>query len=285
MTCAAPERELLPFLAAGALGDDERRAAVAHASGCSDCREELRAGRQLAEGLRSLHLTADEVVDAAWSGARPPHLAECPRCAADVDAITRVNAELDAASPPRARSRPAGAWLPWVGMAAALVASVGLGLRVNGLARENGRLSVAAAAARQAEQERDGARRENTALRDELDRAARPQVNAPVVNLEPAGATRGGTAGAPAEVPARAAFATLVLHVVEDRPQRAFTAEIVDGQGRSVWKGDGLMKDAFGTLTLGVPLRLLPAGVYHVRLLSAAGGKETPVATYVFHVS
>jgi hypothetical protein len=52
-----------------------------------------------------------------------------------------------------------------------------------------------------------------------------------------------------------------------------------------VWKGDGLMKDAFGTLTLGVPLRLLPAGVYHVRLLSAAGGKETPVATYVFHVS
>jgi hypothetical protein len=37
MDCAAPERELVPFLAAGSLTDDERGRVQAHVDGCAAC--------------------------------------------------------------------------------------------------------------------------------------------------------------------------------------------------------------------------------------------------------
>jgi hypothetical protein len=284
MTCAAPERELLPFLAAGSLSDDERQAAITHASGCTECGEELRTGRQLADGLRSLHLTADEVVDAAWSSTRPAHLTECPRCAADVDAITRVNAELGGAALAGGRPRLAAAWVPYLGMAAALVLSVGLGFRVNALTRENRRLDAAMAGADQVRQERDAARTGRAALEASLERLSQPQVNAPIANLEPAGGLRGPGGGGVPDVPANATFVTLVLHLVEDTPARNCDVEVTDAQGRLVWKGEGLVKSELGTLSLGMPMRLLPRGEYRVRLLAPDGGNKAPVETYAFRV-
>jgi hypothetical protein len=112
MSCPAPERELVSFLAAGTLSAAEREAVAAHAAGCPECTQELRGARELVEGLAAQHLTADEVVEAAWGRPGTPHLDECPRCRSEVDTVRAVNAEL-AAPATRAATRPAATWLGW----------------------------------------------------------------------------------------------------------------------------------------------------------------------------
>jgi hypothetical protein len=130
MDCPAPEHGLMPFLAAGTLNDAERAAAAAHARGCATCTAELQEVRALLDGLRATHLTADEIVDAAGSGAAIAHLDVCPSCRAERDALREVNAAL-ARQGPRftAWRRPELAW------AAALVLSLPAGLYVAGALR------------------------------------------------------------------------------------------------------------------------------------------------------
>jgi len=163
-----------------------------------------------------------------------------------------------------------------------LLMSMTLGVRLDRVSDDNARLAADAASGQQARRERDDARRQNDELRSALDRASQPQVNAPIVNLEPAGGLRGeGTVVRP-QVPRQAQAVTLVLHVAEDRPGRVHAVEIRDARGGSIWQGGGLVKTDYGAFTCSVPLRLLPAGDYEVRLLAADTG--TTVETYAFRV-
>ena len=130
MDCAAPERELVPFLAAGSLTGEERSRVQAHASGCAACGAELAASRSLLEGLAAAHLTADEVVDAAWDGAVPAHLADCARCRDEVEAIRASAADLG-----RQGTRPSLWRRPELAWAAALVLAIPAGLYVAGALR------------------------------------------------------------------------------------------------------------------------------------------------------
>lgn len=131
MDCAAPERELVPFLAAGSLTGDERARAEAHAGGCAACRDELAASRALLAGLGEAHLTADEVVEAAWDGPEPSHLADCPRCREEVAAVRASAADLGRPQGTRdpVWRRPELAW------AAALLLAIPAGLYVAGALR------------------------------------------------------------------------------------------------------------------------------------------------------
>ena len=293
MTCEAPQRDLVPFLAADTLAPSEREAAAAHAETCAECAEELRGARELAGGLRGLHLTSDEVVEAAWSGARPPHLEECPSCAAEVAAIARTNMELAAEAAPvplvGGRSRRladvlGSARFTFPALAAVLLMSLTLGVRLDRVTDENARLAADAAAGQQALRDRDDARRQNGELRAALDRASQPQVNAPIVNLEPAGGLRGEGALVTPVVPQQALNVTLVLHVAEDRGRQGHAVEIRDAQGKVLWQGAGLVKTDYGAFTVAVPLRLLPPGDYQVRLLAAGTDKPATVETYAFRV-
>jgi putative zinc finger protein len=131
MDCAAPERELVPFLAAGSLADGDRARVEAHLAGCAGCRSELDACRGLVAGLSAAHLTPDEVVAAAWEDGPPPdHLADCPRCRDEVDAIRATTADLD-----RARTRPSLWRRPELAWAAALALAVPAGLFLAGALR------------------------------------------------------------------------------------------------------------------------------------------------------
>jgi hypothetical protein len=292
MTCEAPQRDLVAFLATGTLAPAEREEAAAHAASCAECGEELRGARELAGGLRGLHLTADEVVEAAWSGTRPAHLDECPSCVADVATVARANSELAAQEPASiaARGRPrrladllGSARFTFPALAAALLISVTLGVRLDRLQDQNALLAGSAAAGEQARRERDDARRESDALRSALDRASQPQVNAPIVNLEPAGGLRGEGRVVTPEVLRQAQAVTLVLHLAEDRPRSGYSVEIRDAGGSRIWEGGGLVKTEYGAFTVSIPLRLLSPGEYQVRLLAAQGSGST-VETYGFRV-
>jgi hypothetical protein len=130
MDCAAPERELVPFLAAGSLTGDERAAVQRHVAACEACRAELVASQALVQGLGTAHLTPDEIVEAAWDGAAPGHLADCSRCRDEVETVRAASDDLR-----RAETRPSVWRRPEPAWAAALVLAIPAGLFVMGALR------------------------------------------------------------------------------------------------------------------------------------------------------
>jgi len=127
-------RGLLPWLLNGTLNGDERRQVLQHLSTCETCRQDL-ADTRLAAEIFDQHPPAEAILALAWdetpSGIDPAlldeHLAECPRCAADLE-LARMSRRLEeddrivpltrrtAPAPPASAlpsSTPATPWRGW----------------------------------------------------------------------------------------------------------------------------------------------------------------------------
>ena len=98
MSCPSPVRELVTFFLAGTLSQDEARLVSLHLETCADCRADVADGRVVVEGLRELHLRADEVVAAAAGDLNSSHLLVCSRCRDEVALLRTVNGDLAASS-------------------------------------------------------------------------------------------------------------------------------------------------------------------------------------------
>lgn len=116
--CPAEESRDLGDLLDGSLAGAARERVLTHARSCPVCSVELSMGNSLKGVFDAAHLTGDEVIAAAWDGARDraAHLDECSTCRNEVQAI-RAARPMDAA-----RERP---FLP-TALAALLVAGLGL---------------------------------------------------------------------------------------------------------------------------------------------------------------
>ena len=121
MSCSSPERELVSFWLAGTLDPDEAAQVARHVDECPDCRADVVAGRVLVDGLRALHLTAEEVVSAAAGEFNTAHLLVCAQCRDEVARLRTVNADLGARATSARRWRPIGLA---IGIAAALFLAV-----------------------------------------------------------------------------------------------------------------------------------------------------------------
>ncbi len=116
----------------------------------------------------------------------------------------------------------------------------------------------------------------------------RPQVNLPVLVLEPARGGPGGGPGAePAQrlrLPARPGWAVLTLTVEPPHP-RSYLVTLRGPGGQEVWRGAGLRPDALDVLTLGLPTELLVPGD-HLLVVEGAAGAEPPrpAARFPFRV-
>jgi len=135
VSCDSRERELLSFFAAGTLEAAEEEAVLRHVEVCAACREELAASRELVAGLRTLHLTSEEVVSAAESGIRPPHLEACPRCRHEVEMLAGIRSDLE-----RHDARPSRSWIARPARAALAAALLLGGVGLVFLVREHGAL-------------------------------------------------------------------------------------------------------------------------------------------------
>jgi hypothetical protein len=51
-----------------------------------------------------------------------------------------------------------------------------------------------------------------------------------------------------------------------------------------VWHGEGLRRSAYDTFTVALPARMLPAGVYHLRLLGRAAESRRTVQEYEIEI-
>jgi hypothetical protein len=119
-------------------------------------------------------------------------------------------------------------------------------------------------------------------LRQSLAELSRPQIDAPIVDLESSDPTR-GTAPVEAskiEPPPTANFFTLILNLTGQQPHSTYAVEIFDSNGKQVWRGQRLRKGPEYKVFLTLSRRMFPAGRYLIKLYGLIDGKQEPVADY-----
>jgi hypothetical protein len=112
--------------------------------------------------------------------------------------------------------------------------------------------------------------------------AGEPSLNVPILDLDPAAATRGGSVPAirHSELPAGGRVVTLVLNLAEPPRADRYALELLDGSGSLLWRGEGAVPTAWATVTVALPTRLLGPGPRTLRLLAGGAGAERLVEEY-----
>jgi hypothetical protein len=290
--------ELFERLGAGDATSQERTQAASHMAVCSDCAAEYRV-------LRSLRPLAEqaEAILAASEGA--PGIGQRPRAVGRADtrpfAFWRSIAAL--VSPARAT----------FALAALLLISLALGLWLvllrQGNDREIARLNREMAerdralasvkesldetrrrldeTVRRSEQEKsagDSKRYEDeiARLRQTVTELSRPQLDAPIVDLDPSDQTRGNTTGDTAriEAPPTANIITLILNFTGQPSHSVYAVEILDSNGKQVWRGQRALNGPDHAVNLTIARRMIPAGRYLIKLYGLRDGKQESVADY-----
>ncbi|HEY8462323.1 MAG TPA: hypothetical protein VIM99_18185 [Blastocatellia bacterium] len=300
-----PAEEQFARAVTGEMGQQERAQMARHLVACSDCAEEYRI-------LRSLKPLAEqaEAILAASTATVAPEISPAPPAdeieAARPWALWRRLAAF--ASPPRAA----------LAFVALILISLALGLRVVSLRRGNEReiamlnrelaerdralASVKESldetrrrldeAVRRSNQEKTGGdskryEDEIARLRRSVAELSRPQLDAPIEDLDPSSLTRGDDTDAAKkiELPPTANFFTLILHITGQQPFPAYAVEIFDSNGEQVWAGRRLRMGADYRVNLTLSRRMFPAGRYLIKLHGLRDGKQELVADYAVLVS
>lgn len=146
------------------------------------------------------------------------------------------------------------------------------------------RKALSEAAARAA-----GYEREAVDLRAGIARLSEPHVNAPVLDLIQADATRGAEAAGESgpqrlTIPAAAAIFTLILTAPNESAAGDHAVEILDASGAPVWRGGGLKRGPDNTFTIAIPRALLPTGVYTINLKRVSDGEERLADTHLVRI-
>jgi hypothetical protein len=275
---------------AGELSQPEREMIADHLMACSDCAQEYRLLRRLKPLTGRAGVSAYEresVIEPAMG---------------ELDEEERV-----VTTRPRLPRRLIGVFSPgraaYAVAAALLVISLACVAWVISLRRGNVRMTARleeqlsnrdqtsqslAETRRQLEEVRRRAeeqQKEIAEMRRSVDDLSQPQVNVPIADLELQN-VRGGAGSAVATVtaPVGANLFMLILHVAGGPTFSDYALEILDGQGRRVWRAQGLRRSQADTFTVALQRRLLPAGQYSLRLYGLRAGRSESVGDYTIRV-
>jgi len=290
--------ELFERLGAGDATSQERTQAASHLAVCSDCAAEYRV-------LRSLRPLAEQAEAILGASDDPPEIGQRPRAVvrADTRPVTFWRSFATLVSPARAT----------FALAALLLLSLALGLRLvlprRGNDRDIARLNREVAerdralasvkesldetrrrldeTIRRSEQEKsagDSKRYEDeiARLRQTVTELSRPQLDAPIVDLDPADQTRGNKTidAARIEAPPTAYIITLILNGAGQPSHSAYAVEILDSTGKQIWRGQRARNGPDHAVNLTIARRMIPAGRYLIKLYGLRNGKQEPVADY-----
>lgn len=296
--------EEMVHVATGEASQLEHELVATHLVTCSDCAEEYRLIGPLKPWAQAVAATYPRLPEeTAESGDRPVPEPQLP--ARGSLAVSRAGWWH--------RLAPAfsSAGLPYA--FAALMLIVGLGVWAVSLRQENRRLAahareqaatrgqVETAARSLAETRREleeAARRSGqyeaqiAELRQRVDQlaqsppaASRPEINVPIIDLDPRGSLRGQGGGAKTvQVPASAGLFTCVLNVSGQPSFPDYVLEVRDRHGKLVWRGQGLRRSPYNTFTVALPRSLFPAGQYQLRLYGLRGQRRELVEEYVVRI-
>jgi hypothetical protein len=251
--------EMLLSASAGKMTDAERGRVAEHLAACSDCATEYRLVRSIRAELSQ---TATAATEPEQQGARRTF----------ASAAARKN--WFHATPPLVSALAASL----------LIAAVALGGWVLSLQRESRRLAAQVDARDRSisdtQRELSEAATQIAQLRRDVDAFSQPQLNVPIVDLDPR--VRGiGTASRPIRIPANTNVFTLVLTVEGQTSFPDYALEILDSSGTSIWSGRGLSKSAFDTFTLAIPTRLLKSGgQYRLMLYGLRDSRKQLIEDY-----
>jgi hypothetical protein len=119
-------------------------------------------------------------------------------------------------------------------------------------------------------------------LRQTVTELSRPQLDAPIVDLDPSSPTRGKTAGngARIEAPPTANVITLILNGAGQPSHSTYAVEILDANGKQIWRGQRARNGPDHAVNLTLVRRMIPAGRYLIKLYGLRDGKQEPVADY-----
>jgi hypothetical protein len=125
-----------------------------------------------------------------------------------------------------------------------------------------------------------------TVLRQTVNNLSEPQLNVPIVNLDPQGDTRGGQqTAASIELQKGANLFTLVLNVTGEAAHENYALEILDQRGKRIWHGKGLRRSPYNTYTVVLSRRLLPAGQYRLKLYGLTRNDRELIEDYAVKIS
>jgi len=256
MTC--PPSELLVAAAAPDASQEVREQVADHLITCSRCAEEFRVLQPLA----------------SWA-ADHAHLVDGPAPVRRAPSSSRF-----------------GSMWAYATAAVLVLAVAGLEVQVQRLQRENRTLADRAASAaaapappataaastlatapRVAEQQRIAE------LEQRLRAADAPELNAPIIDLEPADRLRGAARPPAAVIPADARQVVFILNTSRPAAGSKYEVEIAGPGNRIVWNGSGLRQSPDGTLTLVVP-RSLVGSASRLRLYARRGERRDLVEEY-----
>ena len=125
-------------------------------------------------------------------------------------------------------------------------------------------------------------------LRDQVKELSSPQLNAPILDLYPAGSTRGPRSVTPAvqTVPPDVRLFTVVLSPAGRPAFASYELEIVDAGGGVVRRDGGLQPNPYGSFSVTLARDLLGPGDFRVRLvgIDPGGGRRT-VEEYALRIA
>jgi len=284
----------------GEMGRQERAQMASHLVACSDCAEEYR----ILRSLRPLAEQAEAILATSTAPEAPeirPNQRAAERASERPSAFWQRFAAL--VSPTRAA----------FALVALLLISLALGLLLvllpQGSDREIAQLNRELAerdralasvresldatrkqleeAIRRSERERPGGgskqyEDEIAKLRQSIAELSRPQLDVPIVDLDPSNPTRGNTTGEAVKIepPPTANFFTLILNVAGQPPASTYAVEILDSNGKRVWRGQRLRMGRDHSVNLTLARRMFPAGRYLIKLYGLRDAKQEPVADY-----
>lgn len=240
-SAGCPDPEVIARLASRDLDAGDRDRATDHILGCSDCADEYRVARSLSSWAEEAAVSIAEPAGSTIRRARTASTGMLSFFARPLFLQTAAALLLLASS--------------------ALIFELLL-LRGD-LRRSQTSLDDAISLSRQYERQIAELRRTPLPTPD----APMPQVNVPIIDLDPRDSVR-GEANAPVVVlAASATLATFILTPGEPPVPGEYGLEIVDPAGKISWRTQGLAPGPDDTFTIAVPSRMLsPPGSYHFRL-------------------
>lgn len=114
------------------------------------------------------------------------------------------------------------------------------------------------------------------------DNLAQPQFNVPIIDLTPQDTRgQGGAESKKIEVPAGVNFVTLILNINGQPGFSDYALEILDRQGKRVFRGTGLKKNAENSFTVVLSRSQLASGQYQFKLYGTQQSQRKLVQEYL----
>jgi len=123
---------------------------------------------------------------------------------------------------------------------------------------------------------------EIASLNQTIAELSNPQLDIPIVDLDPGGSIRGEPkeAGTLIEAPKTANLITLILNFTGRQQYSGYEVEIFEKSGKQVWRGHIARRSQANSLNLTIARHLLSDGEYQIKLFGLRDGKMEPIADY-----